>query len=203
MADEGESVIVKIVEAAPPAPGETEQSRQRAIRNLLAIAQRLTGFVVPLAGCGDAAARKIAGELGGMSAWVEAFTCVLAGVPLQLTPAPLGELLLASVEVEPSSALDVAATATLVGEGVRGRSEAAASRQAALALSLMRLAHNLLERADAAAAPEGEVAGRHREAERRLMRRMRDAEHAYFEVDLDPDSSVPELSAHGMPREDD
>jgi len=180
------------------AVAEAERSRQRAIRSLLGVASRMN-YLVPGLASGEVDKSKVAGEMGGMAAWIEAFTCQLGGVPIVLTPAPLGELMLAVVELNPHSDKLVDATARLSAEGAyaKGVCQDGASRRAALALAFVDLAVQLLH-GEVDTTVTGEIETRHRTAELRLMERLQQAAVTYFGIDLDPNTYVPELSCHGM-----
>lgn len=187
---------------APVGPGalsgdsEEVRARRRAVSSLLGIAQRMTWLTASEFG-----REKILAEMGGMSAWVSAFTCSLAGLPIELSVMPEGELMLASIEVLPHTEKLVDATAVLPSEGAyaSGKVTDAASRRAAIALSLVELAAAVLE---AGVPAEGdEIVVRHRTAELRLFDRLQEAARLYFERDLDPNTYVPEISAHGMPED--
>lgn len=193
MADEG--VVIRVAKSEP-----SDEERRRAVSSLLCIAQRMNYLVEPFA-TGKFDGAKVAGELGGMAAWIEAFTCQLAGLPMQLTAAPEGELMLATVEVSTHTPRLVDAVATLPSEALRGQATDAATRRAALALSLVALAFHAIEPSVRCDRATDEVAWRHQEAEIRLRARLEAAVHAYFNVDLDPNQYVPELSAHGMPED--
>jgi hypothetical protein len=173
--------------------GEEARARRRAVDTLLQISQRMA-----LLAMDDCSLLKLKGELGGMSAWISAFTCQLAGIPVELTPLPGGELLLASLEVLPHTEKLVDGRAALPFESASYEYRDAASRSAAMALALVGLASEVAARAGAQS-PDSESARRHREAERRLALRLDEAV-ALYERDLDPDRDldrVPEGSFHG------
>ena len=190
---DGTAAAIPIV-ATLAGDSEEAKARHRAVRSLLGIAERMTWLR-----SSDYGREKLLSELGGMSAWVSAFTCYLVGLPIEHAAMPGGELMLASLEVLPRSERLVDARAELPSEGVRADVTDAASRRAALALSLTQLASQLLLGVEGEAPPEGEVAVRHRRAEARLYDRLEEAVQLYFERDLDPDADIAELSCHGFP----
>lgn len=188
MATEGESLSAET---------ESARAKRRAVSSLLCVSQRMTYLMSePTANPG-----KLNAELAGMSAWISAFTCQLAGLPIELTPAPEGEFMLASVELTRRSETLVDARAELASEGLRGVCEDAASRRAAIALSLVALAAQVLGGAEQPLREVDEPGWRRCEAERRLLLGLETAYQNYFNEGLDPNTYVPEISAHGMPED--
>jgi len=174
--------------------GEEAQKRRRAVATLLQLSQRMSQLAMD---GGDLV--KLRGELGGMSAWISAFTCQLAGIPVELTPMPGGDLLLASVELLPHTEKLVDGLAHLPGSGSKYEYRDAASKNAAIALALAGLGAVLLERQPPLGADATEPDMRHRRAEQRFQRLVCEAIDEY-EKELDPDrgiDEVPEASYHG------
>lgn len=179
---------------------ETEEARakRRAIATLLQIAQRMALLAME-----PSDGSKLKGELGGMSAWIEAFTCQLAGIPIMASALPKGELRLVSLEFTTHGERDVDCRATLGGESLGAEVTTAASEDAAMALALASLAHLMASRASGRLPRDSETLGRHRDAERLLGERLGDATRLY-ELDLDPDrdvTQVAEMSCHGLPED--
>lgn len=191
-----------ISESESAAAGSSESAlaieKRRAVQTLLQVSQRMAMLAME---SNDLS--KLKGEMGGMSAWVAAFTCQLAGIPIAPVPLPPGELRVVGVEANAHSDKDIDASAALLGEGLVGVATTAASTGAAMALSLVALAVAIFKRANAEGPKGTEADDRHRLAESLTADELELALEGYERM-LDPsraDLDAPEISAHGFPED--